>query len=230
VVLELGGSDPFIVLPSADLDAAVATAVKGRLQNNAGQSCISSKRFIVHEQVAQAFEERLVQAFAKLKVGDPADPATEVGPLSGEQTLHDVTRQVEEAVSQGATKACGGQRVGLRGFFYAPTVLLGARQTVAFQEETFGPVAAVARVKNLDEAIALANDTPFGLASCAFTNDAAETERLCDELQAGSVFINGLVKSDPRLPFGGIKASGFGRELARDGIVEFTNAKTIWLG
>ena len=230
IVLELGGSDPFLILPSADLEKAVETAVKARLQNNAGQSCIASKRFIVHQQVAERFEPLFVEAFRKLRTGDPLDPQTDVGPLSSEQTLHDLEKQVDSAVKEGAVKACGGHRVGTRGFFYAPTVLLNAQGTAAFREETFGPVAAVARARDLDHAIELANDTPFGLAACAFTNSDSEAARLCDELEAGSVFINGLVKSDPRLPFGGIKASGHGRELAREGILEFTNAKTLWLG
>lgn len=228
-VLELGGSDPFVVLPSCDLDKAVATAVNARVQN-AGQSCIAAKRFIVHEKIAAQFEEKFVARMAALKVGDPEDDATEVGPLSSKQQLDDITKQVEQAVKDGARVACGGKRVGSEGFFYAPTVLLEAQGTTAWREEIFGPVAAVVRAKDVDDAIAKANDTPFGLGAAAFTTDPAEQEKLANELQAGSVFINGMVKSDPRLPFGGIKQSGYGRELSREGIREFVNIKTVWIG
>jgi succinate-semialdehyde dehydrogenase/glutarate-semialdehyde dehydrogenase len=229
VVLELGGSDPFVVLPTCDLDKAVETAVNARVQN-AGQSCIAAKRFIVHEKIAAQFEEKFVAKMAALKVGDPDDDATQVGPLSSKQQLEDITKQVELAVKDGAKLACGGKRIGSAGFFYAPTVLLEAQGTTAWREEIFGPVAAVVRAKDLDDAIAKANDTPFGLGAAAFTNDPAEQEQLANELEAGSVFINGMVKSDPRLPFGGIKQSGFGRELSREGIREFVNTKTVWIG
>jgi succinate-semialdehyde dehydrogenase/glutarate-semialdehyde dehydrogenase len=228
-VLELGGSDPFLVLPSCDLDKAVETAVTARVQN-AGQSCIAAKRFIVHEQIAGSFEEKFVARMAALKVGDPEDDTTQVGPLSSQQQLDDISKQVTQAVKDGARLACGGKRVGGEGFFYAPTVLLDAHGTTAWREEIFGPVAAVVRAKDLDDAIAKANDTPFGLGSAAFTNDPKEQEKLVTELQAGSVFINGMVKSDPRLPFGGIKQSGYGRELSREGIREFVNVKTVWIG
>jgi len=228
-VLELGGSDPFVVMPSCDLDKAVETAVTARVQN-AGQSCIAAKRFIVHEQIAARFEEKFVAKMAALKVGDPQDDATQVGPLSSKQQLEDITRQVDRAVKDGAKLGCGGKRVGSEGFFYAPTVLLEAEGTTAWREEIFGPVAAVVRVKNIEEAIEKANDTPFGLGSAAFTNDPAEQEKFAEELQAGSVFINGMVKSDSRLPFGGIKQSGYGRELSREGIREFVNIKTVWIG
>ncbi|TMA29528.1 MAG: NAD-dependent succinate-semialdehyde dehydrogenase [Deltaproteobacteria bacterium] len=229
-VLELGGSDPFVVLPSAKLEQAVKVAVAARIQN-AGQSCIAAKRFIVHQQIAEEFEKRFVDAFKALKVGDPQDDATDVGPLASRQVLDDVDDQVRRSASKGARTACGGKRLEDRpGFFYAPTVLLNAENTAAFQEEVFGPVAAVTRAKDLDHAIALANDTQFGLGAAAFTNDSKEQERLADELEAGSVFINGMVKSDPRLPFGGIKASGYGRELSQVGIREFTNTKTVWIG
>src|ERR1041384_3329554 len=228
-VLELGGSDPFVVLPSADLEKAVKVAIAARVQN-AGQSCIAAKRFIVHEKIAGEFEKGFAEGMAALKIGDPQDEATDIGPLSSEQQLHDVEKQVREAVAQGAKLACGGKRIDRPGFFYAPTVLLKSEGTAAFREEVFGPVAAVARAKDLDDAIAKANDTQFGLGAAAFTNDAKEIERLVSELEAGSVFINGMVKSDPRLPFGGIKLSGYGRELSVEGIREFCNVKTVWIG
>jgi succinate-semialdehyde dehydrogenase/glutarate-semialdehyde dehydrogenase len=228
-VLELGGSDPFVVMPSCDLDKAVETAVTARVQN-AGQSCIAAKRFIVHEKIAAAFEEKFVARMAALKVGDPSDDATQMGPLASKQQLEDITRQVEKAVKDGAKLACGGKRIGSEGFFYAPTVLLEAHGTTAWREEIFGPVAAVVRARDIDQAIEMANDTPFGLGAAAFTTDAAEQERFANELEAGSVFINGMVKSDSRLPFGGVKQSGYGRELSREGIREFVNVKTVWIG
>ena len=228
-VLELGGSDPFVVLPSADLDKAVATAVAARVQN-AGQSCIAAKRFIVHERIAGEFEKRFTEKMAALRVGDPEDDATELGPLSSEQQVIDVDKQVQGALKEGAKLACGGKRVSRQGFFYAPTVLLNALGTKAWREEVFGPVAAVVRARDLDDAIAKANDTQFGLGAAAFSNDPKEIDRLADELEAGGVFINGMVKSDPRLPFGGVKQSGYGRELSREGIREFVNVKTVWIG
>jgi len=228
-VLELGGSDPFVVLPSADLEKAVSVAIAARVQN-AGQSCIAAKRFIVHEKIAAEFEKRFSAGMAALQIGDPADDATEIGPLSSKQVLDDIDRQVRRSVESGAKVACGGKRVDRPGFFFQPTVLLNAEGSPAWKEEVFGPVAAVARARDLDHAIALANDTPFGLGAAAFTTEPREIERLADELQAGSVFINGMVKSDPRLPFGGIKASGYGRELSAEGIREFVNVKTVWIG
>jgi len=228
-VLELGGSDPFVVLPSADLEKAVQVAIAARVQN-AGQSCIAAKRFIVHEKIAPEFEKRFVQGMRSLKVGDPQDDATEVGPLASKQVLDDLEKQVRGAKEQGKTPACGGKRVDRPGFFFEPTVILDAKGTKVWSEEVFGPVAAVVRARDLDEAIGLANDTQFGLGAAAFTQDPKETERLVDELEAGQVFINGMVKSDPRLPFGGIKASGYGRELSEEGIREFTNTKTVWVG
>jgi succinate-semialdehyde dehydrogenase/glutarate-semialdehyde dehydrogenase len=228
-VLELGGSDPFVVLPSADLDKAVKVAIAARVQN-AGQSCIAAKRFIVHEKIAPEFEKRFVQGMKALKIGDPQDDSTEVGPLASKQVLEDIEKQVRGAREQGRAPACGGKRVDRPGFFFEPTVILDAKGTQVWAEEVFGPVAAVARAKDLDEAIALANDTQFGLGAAAFTQDPKETERLVDEMEAGQVFINGMVKSDPRLPFGGIKASGYGRELSEEGIREFTNTKTVWVG
>jgi len=227
-VLELGGSDPFLVLPSCDLDQAVKVAVAARVQN-AGQSCIAAKRFIVHQQIAAEFEKRFVKSMAALRVGDPQDDSTEVGPLASKQVLDDLDKQVRRAREQGAKVACGGERLPGKGFFFAPTVLLEAEGSAAWKEEVFGPVAAVARARDLDHAIALANDTQFGLGAAAFTQDPKEQERLSDELDAGQVFINGMVKSDPRLPFGGIKASGYGRELSAEGIREFTNVKTVWI-
>jgi succinate-semialdehyde dehydrogenase/glutarate-semialdehyde dehydrogenase len=228
-VLELGGSDPFVVLPSADLDKAVSVAVAARVQN-AGQSCIAAKRFIVHEKIAAEFEKRFVAQMQALKVGDPQDDATEVGPLSSRQVLDDLDKQVRAAREEGAKIACGGEKLKRPGFFFAPTVVLEAKGTRVWQEEVFGPVAAVVRTRDIDEAIALANDTPFGLGAAAFTREPQEIERLVEELEAGQVFINGMVKSDPRLPFGGIKASGYGRELSEEGIREFTNTKTVWIG
>jgi len=197
---------------------------------NAGQSCIAAKRFIVHEKIAPEFEKRFVEKMRGLRVGDPQDDATEVGPLASRQVQEDVEKQVRSAREQGATVACGGQRLDRPGFFFEPTVLLNAKGTRAWEEEVFGPVAAVARAKDLDTAIALANDTQFGLGSAAFTQDAKEIDRLVEELEAGQVFINGMVKSDPRLPFGGIKASGYGREISKEGIREFVNVKTVWIG
>ncbi|MGH9465643.1 MAG: NAD-dependent succinate-semialdehyde dehydrogenase, partial [Thermoanaerobaculia bacterium] len=228
-VLELGGSDPFIVLPSADLAAAAATAVKARTINN-GQSCIAAKRFIVHADVADAFEEKLVAGMAALRVGDPLEPGTGIGPLATPAILSDLEHQVEGSVATGARLLLGGKRLPGPGNFYPPTVLADPPPNApVYSEETFGPVATVFRVGNLDEAIALANGTTFGLGASAWTTDPAEQERLAVEIEAGSVFINGLVKSDPRLPFGGVKRSGHGRELAAFGIREFVNIKTVWI-
>jgi succinate-semialdehyde dehydrogenase/glutarate-semialdehyde dehydrogenase len=227
-VLELGGSDPFLVLPSADLDQAVKVAIAARVQN-AGQSCIAAKRFIVHEKIAPDFEKRFVQGMRALRMGDPQDDTTEIGPLASKQVLDDIEKQVRGAKEQGGNVACGGRRADRPGFYFEPTVVLEARGTRVWEEEVFGPVAAVVRAKSLEDAIALANDTQFGLGSAAFTQDATEIDRLVDELEAGQVFINGMVKSDPRLPFGGVKASGYGRELSQEGIREFTNIKTVWI-
>jgi succinate-semialdehyde dehydrogenase/glutarate-semialdehyde dehydrogenase len=227
MVLELGSSDPFIVMPSADLDAAVATAVKARIVNN-GQSCIAAKRFIVAEAIADAFQERFVQAMQALKVGDPMDPATDVGPLASENTVTDIHKQVQETIAAGARCLTGGRRIEGAGSYYAPTVLVDIPAgSPAFHEETFGPVAAVFRVRDIAEAIALANSTSFGLAASAWTNDQAEQARFVDELESGMVFINSMVVSDPRLPFGGVKNSGYGRELSAHGIREFVNIKAI---
>ncbi|HEX6940997.1 MAG TPA: NAD-dependent succinate-semialdehyde dehydrogenase, partial [Longimicrobiales bacterium] len=217
-VLELGGSDPFIVMPSADLDAAVETAVQARVINN-GQSCIAAKRFIVHEAVYEDFLERYVSAMAALRVGDPMDPATQVGPLATRAIRDGVDRQVRETVAAGATLRLGGAPLDRPGFFYAPSVLADIPEgSPAWQDEIFGPVASIFRARDLDDAIRLANASPFGLGSSAWTNDPAEQRRFIDEIEAGLTFINAMVASDPRLPFGGVKASGYGRELGRDGI------------
>jgi succinate-semialdehyde dehydrogenase / glutarate-semialdehyde dehydrogenase len=226
-VLELGGSDPFIVLPSADVVAAATTAVKARTINN-GQSCIAAKRFIVHERVAEEFERRFVAGLAGLRVGDPMDPATQVGPLASPQILEDLDRQVRESVAMGARVLTGGRRLDRAGNYYAPTVLTNIpREAPAYREETFGPVASLFRVPDLDEGVRLANDTKFGLGAAAWTRDRAEMERLATELEAGTVFINGMVASDPRFPFGGVKKSGYGRELSAIGMREFANIKTV---
>jgi succinate-semialdehyde dehydrogenase/glutarate-semialdehyde dehydrogenase len=229
VVLELGGSDPFIVLPSADLDATVATAVTARMLNN-GQSCIAAKRFIVAESIADPFEQRLLEKYQTLKVGDPMLPDTDLGPLATPAILDDLDKQVQAAVQQGAQILIGGKPLSGAGNFYPPTILTNIPpNSLTAQEELFGPVAMLFRVANLDEAIHLANSTPFGLGASAWTTDAAECDRLINEIDAGAVFINGMVKSDPRLPFGGIKRSGFGRELGSQGIHEFVNIKTVWV-
>jgi succinate-semialdehyde dehydrogenase/glutarate-semialdehyde dehydrogenase len=228
-VLELGGSDPFIVMPSANLDDAAATAVKARCINN-GQSCIAAKRFLVHEAVYDAFVARFVAGLERLVVGDPMADATDVGPLATEQVLADVTRQVADSVAAGARLLCGGKRIGTRGNFYAPTALADLPAAApAYREEVFGPVASVFKVADLDAAIALANATPFGLGSSVWTTDDAEQRRLIDELDTGMTFVNAMVASDPRLPFGGVKRSGHGRELSAVGIREFVNLKTVYV-
>ncbi|MDE5069862.1 MAG: NAD-dependent succinate-semialdehyde dehydrogenase [Trichodesmium sp. St4_bin8_1] len=229
-VLDLGGSDPFIVLESADLETAVTTAVTARMLNN-GQSCIAAKRFILADAIADQFQEGLVEKFEALKVGDPMLPDTNIGPLATPSILEELNAQVEASVEKGAKILTGGHLLSdLPGNFYPPTILAEIPiSSPAYQEEFFGPVALVFRVANIDEAINLANNTPFGLGASAWTKDTGETERLISELEAGAVFINGLVKSDPRLPFGGIKRSGYGRELSREGILEFVNIKTVWV-
>ncbi len=228
-VLELGGSDPFIVMPSADLDAAVTTAVKARTINN-GQSCIAAKRFIVAEAIADDFERRFVRGMEALTVGDPLDATTDVGPLATEAILAGLDEQVQQTIAAGARVLTGGRRLDRPGYYYAPTVLTDIpEETPAYREELFGPVAALFRARDIDAAIHLANDTTFGLGASAWTNDPAERARFIDELEAGSVFINGMVASDPRLPFGGVKQSGYGRELSAYGIREFVNIKTVWI-
>ncbi|MBD2005080.1 MULTISPECIES: NAD-dependent succinate-semialdehyde dehydrogenase [Cyanophyceae] len=230
VVLELGGSDPFIVLESADLDAAVSTAVTARLLNN-GQSCIAAKRFIVVDAIADSFEKLLVEKFEAMKIGDPMDKDTDLGPLATPSILKDLDWQVQESVNVGAKLLTGGKRLSDRkGNFYLPTILTDIPAgSPAEAEEFFGPVALLFRVKDIDAAIKLANATPFGLGASAWTNVEAERDRLINEIEAGAVFINGMVKSDPRLPFGGIKRSGYGRELGIQGIHEFVNIKTVWV-
>jgi succinate-semialdehyde dehydrogenase/glutarate-semialdehyde dehydrogenase len=233
-VLELGGSDPFIVMPSANFAEAVSTAVKARTINN-GQSCIAAKRFIVHDEIYDRFEKEFVDAMKQLRVGDPLDESTEVGPLATEQILKDLEEQVEVSVAAGGKLLTGGQRVKFdgplaRGNFYEPTVLVDIlKDSPAYRDEIFGPVASLFRINTLEEAIELANATTFGLGSAAWTNDEKERDRVISELEAGSVFINGMVASDPRLPFGGVKHSGYGRELSEFGIREFVNIKTVWI-
>jgi succinate-semialdehyde dehydrogenase/glutarate-semialdehyde dehydrogenase len=227
VVLELGGSDPFIVMPSADLEAAVATAVDARIQNN-GQSCIAAKRFIVAAKIASEFEKKFVKRMQELRVGDPFEESTQLGPLASADAVTTLDADVKKSIAAGARLLTGGQPLPGPGFYYAPTVLADIpKGSPAYSEELFGPVASIFRVKGIDEAVALANDVRFGLGASAWTNDAAETERFVNELQAGMVFLNKMVASDPRLPFGGVKASGHGRELADVGIREFMNIKTV---
>jgi succinate-semialdehyde dehydrogenase/glutarate-semialdehyde dehydrogenase len=229
VVLELGGSDPFVVMPSANLDDAVSWAVKARCINN-GQSCIAAKRFIVHQDIADEFEKRFVKQMEALKLGDPMDAATDLGPLANADAVVSLDRDVQKSVAAGARLLTGGKPVDRPGHFYAPTVLTDIPVgSPAYAEEMFGPVACVFRAKDLDDAIRIANDTRFGLGASAWTNDAAERERLTNELDAGMVFINRMVASDARVPFGGTKASGIGRELGVHGIHEFTNIKTVWI-
>ncbi len=228
-VLELGGSDPFVVMPSADLAMAASTAARARCINN-GQSCIAAKRFVVHRDVADEFERLFVREMRALRVGDPLDPQTDVGPLATAAIRDEVEDQVRRSVAAGARLLCGGERVEGPGYFYAPTVLVDVPpHAPAASEEVFGPVAAVLRVASVDEAIRVANDTPFGLGSSVWTNDEGERRRLVDEIEAGMVFVNAMVASDPRLPFGGIKESGYGRELGAAGMRELCNAKSVWI-
>jgi succinate-semialdehyde dehydrogenase/glutarate-semialdehyde dehydrogenase len=229
VVLELGGSDPFIVMPSANLDEAVATAVKARVQNN-GQSCIAAKRFIVAEPIANEFERKFVSRMEALKIGDPLDESTELGPLSTADGVTSLDADVQKTIRAGARVLTGGKKLDRRGNYYAPTVLTDIpKDSPAYCEELFGPVASLFRAKDLNDAIRIANDTRFGLGASAWTNDAKEREILINEIEAGMVFINRMVASDPRLPFGGVKHSGFGRELGVHGIREFTDIKTVWV-
>ncbi|MGZ4815162.1 MAG: NAD-dependent succinate-semialdehyde dehydrogenase [Terriglobales bacterium] len=229
VVLELGGSDPFIVMPSADLDAAVTTAVDARCINN-GQSCIAAKRFIVHQSIADDFERRFVKRMESLRVGDPFDGNTDVGPLVNAGAVEELHEAVQKTIAAGATLLTGGHPMDGGGHFYPPTVLTNIpTDSPAYRDEFFGPVASLFRAKDIDDAIRIANDTRFGLGASAWTNDPNERERFINELEAGMVFINKMVASDPRLPFGGIKQSGYGRELSELGIREFMNAKTVWV-
>jgi succinate-semialdehyde dehydrogenase / glutarate-semialdehyde dehydrogenase len=228
-VLELGGSDPFIVMPSANLEEAAQVAVKARCINN-GQSCIAAKRFIVHDSIYAEFERRFVEGMKALKVSDPMDAATDIGPLATAQIVGELDDQVKRAVAGGARLLTGGKRISGTGNFYEPTALGEVPESCpVYYEEIFGPVAMLFRVSGIEEAIKVANDSDFGLASSVWTNDRAEIERFTAEIEAGAVFVNGMVASDPRLPFGGIKNSGYGRELSSFGIREFVNIKTVWI-
>ena len=228
-VLELGGSDPFIVMPSANLEEAVTTAVKARTINN-GQSCIAAKRFIVAHEIYDEFEKRFVKEMRALKIGDPMEESTDIGPLATPQIVDDLDEQVKKAIASGARVLTGGKKIDGRGNYFEPTVLVDLNiEAPVSCEEIFGPVAMLFRVSGIDEAIKLANSTPFGLGSAAWTNDAAEQAKFIEGLEAGAVFINSMVASDPRLPFGGVKNSGYGRELAEFGIREFVNVKTVWI-
>jgi len=228
-VLELGGSDPFIVMPSANLEEAAQTAVKARCINN-GQSCIAAKRFIVHDSIYAEFERRFVEGMKALKVGDPMAATTDIGPLATAQIVGELDDQVKRAVAGGARLLTGGKRVSGPGNFYEPTALGEVPKSCpVYYEEIFGPVAMLFRVSGIDEAIEVANDSDFGLASSVWTNDSAEIARFTADIEAGAVFVNGMVASDPRLPFGGIKNSGYGRELSTFGIREFCNIKTVWI-
>jgi succinate-semialdehyde dehydrogenase/glutarate-semialdehyde dehydrogenase len=226
-VLELGGSDPFVVMPSADLAKAVRTAVEARVINN-GQSCIAAKRFLVDAGIAADFERRFVEAMQALRIGDPLDESTQLGPLATPDILQGLDDQVRASVKAGARLLTGGHRLDRPGNFYAPTVLADVpKDSPAYREELFGPVAVLFRTGGIDEAIRLANDTDFGLGASVWTSDPAEQRKLVDEIEAGMVFVNGMVASDPRLPFGGVKRSGYGRELSAYGIREFVNVKTV---
>jgi len=229
VVLELGGSDPFIVMPSANLEEAVTTGVKARTLNN-GQSCIAAKRFIVAETIADPFEKKFVEKMEELRLGDPFDDKTDVGPLATADAVASLHEDVQKTVQAGGRILTGGRPAPGNGNYYLPTVLADVPEnSPAYQEEFFGPVASLFRVRNIDEAIRIANDTRFGLGASAWTNDEAEQTKFIDELEAGMVFLNQMVASDPRVPFGGVKRSGYGRELSANGIREFTNVKTVWV-
>ena len=228
-VLELGGSDPFIVMPTANLEEAISTGVKARTVNN-GQSCIAAKRFIIADEVYDAFERGFVQQMRSFKVGDPMDSATDIGPLAMARIRDNLDRQVKAAMDTGARLLTGGNKIEGAGNFYQPTVLADlGRDSKVFKQELFGPVAMLFRACDIEEALQIANDSPFGLASSLWSNDATEIAKAIDELETGQVFVNGMVASDPRLPFGGIKRSGYGRELGSPGIREFVNIKTVWV-
>ena len=228
-VLELGGSDPFIILDDADLSTACEAGVMARLQN-AGQSCIATKRFIVARSRAEEFIAAYKARYEKIVVGDPMNEKTQMGPLATQKILDDCAAQVEKSVAMGAEVVIGGKRLPHKGYFYAPTILTNVKKGMpVYDEEVFGPVAAVIAVADEEEAIRVANDTPFGLGASIWTRDIARAEKLAARVEAGAVFVNGAVKSDPRLPFGGIKKSGYGRELSHYGLMEFVNIKTVWV-
>lgn len=228
-VMELGGSDPFIVLDDADIDQAVKTAVTARLINN-GQSCIAAKRFIVVEKVYNEFEKKFVDAMMKIKIGDPMDLTTELGPIAREDLLMELDSQVKHSVEKGAVVLCGGKRIEREGYFYEPTILANLSKGMpAYDDEIFGPVASLIKAKDEEDAVEIANDSPFGLGASLWTKNTLRAKEIARKVESGSVFINGMVKSDPRLPFGGIKISGYGRELSHYGIKEFVNIKTVWI-
>lgn len=229
-VLELGGSDPFIVLADADVGAVAASAVKARTQNN-GQSCIAAKRFLVEQSIVKEFEEAFVAEMQALTVGDPLDEQTDIGPLAREDLRDTLHEQVTRSCQEGAKRLCGGEPLEQTGWYYPPTVLTNVRPGMAaFDEETFGPVAAVIAVADQEEAVQLANRSAYGLGASIWSGDAAAAEALAPRIDSGSVFINEMVKSNPNLPFGGVKLSGYGRELSREGLREFVNVKTVWVG
>src|SRR5437868_2675690 len=228
-VLELGGSDPFIVMPSAELDDAISTGLKSRMVNS-GQSCIAAKRFIIADAIYETYAAQFVEKMKKMKLGDPVDETTEVAPLSSENILHGVDEQVQKSVAAGAKILCGGKRADRAGYFYEPTVLAKIPKSApAYREEVFGPVALLFRARDREEAVAIANDSSYGLGASVWTNEPDEQEFFSHELESGMVFVNAMVASDPRVPFGGVKRSGYGRELGGEGIREFTNVKTIWI-
>lgn len=229
-VLELGGSDPFIVLDDADIDAAIETAVRAR-NLNAGQSCISAKRFILHSAIADRFTEGFVAGVAGLKIGDPTERTTQIGPMARADLRASIDRQVKASITEGAEVLTGGAPLEGRGFFYRPTVLANVKpDSTAFREETFGPAAALIRVNSVDEAIDLANRTEYGLGAALWTRDIVRAKKIAPRIKSGSLFVNGMVASDPRMPFGGVKRSGYGRELGVHGMREFTNIRTVWIG
>lgn len=228
-VMELGGSDPFIIFADANLEKAVSTAVNARLLNN-GQSCIAAKRFIVVEKIAAEFEELFIKKMEETVVGDPMNDETDLGPIAREDLLIELHEQITKSVEAGAKILTGGKRLDIKGYYYAPTIISDVKKgMVAYEQELFGPAAIVIKVKNEEEAIFVANDTNFGLGASLWTKNISKAKKLASQIEAGSVFINGMVKSDPRLPFGGIKLSGYGRELSHYGIKEFVNIKTVWV-
>lgn len=228
-VLELGGSDPFIVLDDADLDETASIAVKARLINN-GQSCIASKRFIVVEKIYESFTEKFVNAMNQVKIGDPMDESVELGPIAREDLLYELDSLVKDSVSKGARILTGGKVLPGKGFYYAPTILDNLSKGMpAYDDEIFGPVASLIKAKDEEDAIRIANDSPFGLGASIWTNDFKKAKQMATDIESGCIFINGMVKSDPRLPFGGIKNSGYGRELSHYGIKEFVNIKSVWI-